>query len=76
MKRFEERLKKELTRPTTKPELLEHYLDVIRRLPEIEKANLVVPQYTASKLLDPEIEGALLDFSKGLTQSLKDRNRD
>lgn len=76
LKRFEERLKKELTRPTTKPERLEHYLDIIRHLPEIEKANLVIPQYTTSKRLDPELEGALLDFSKDLSQSLKDRNGD
>lgn len=70
LKRFEERLKKELTRPTTKPELLERYLDVLRQLPEVEKAELVVPQYVATAGLDPEIESALMDISRDLSRSL------
>ncbi|MFL1466850.1 hypothetical protein [Marinobacter sp. HN1S83] len=76
LNRFEERLKKELTRPTTKPELLERYLDVIRHLPEVEKANLVVPQYISSKRLYPEIESALIDLSKDLSKSLRNKNQD
>ena len=74
--RFEERLKKELTRPTTKPELLEHYLDVLRQLPDVEKAGLVVPQYVATKHLDPDIESILLDLSKDLSKSLGNKSRD
>lgn len=70
---FEERLKKELTRPTTKPELLEYYLDVLRRLPEVERADLVAPQYMPSTRLGAGIESALKDLSKGLSESLKDR---
>ncbi|MGO1232826.1 MAG: hypothetical protein ACTMHG_03795 [Marinobacter sp.] len=73
LKRFEERLKKELTRPTTKPELLEHYLDVMRQLPECEKADLVIPQYFASEQLDPEIEGALRDISSDLSSALRNK---
>lgn len=73
LKRFEERLKKELTRPTTKPELLERYLDVLRQLPEVEKAELVVPQYVGTKHLDPDIESVLTDLSKDLSQFLRDK---
>jgi predicted RNase H-like nuclease (RuvC/YqgF family) len=76
LKRFEERLKKELTRSTTKPELLEHYLDVIRQLPECEKAGLVVPQYIGSKHLDSEIEEALRNISSDLSTSLRNKNPD
>ena len=71
LKRFEERLKKELTRPTTKPELLEHYIDVMRQLPAYEKAGLVIPQYIASEQLDPEIEDALRDISSDLSRTLR-----
>ena len=76
LKRFEERLKKELTRPTTKPELLERYLDVLRRLPVVEKAGLVVTQYVATKHLDPDIESVLMDLSKDLSQSLGNEGHD
>lgn len=76
LKRFEERLKKELTRPTTKPELLERYLDVLRQLPDVEKAGLVVPQYVAPKRMDPDVKAALLDLSKDLSESLRDENHD
>ena len=76
LRRFEERLKKELTRSTTKPELLEHYLDVIRQLPECEKAGLVVPQYIGSKHLDSEIEEALRNISSDLSKSLGNKNPD
>jgi len=76
LKRFEERLKKELTRSTTKPELLEHYLDVIRQLPECEKAGLVVPQYIGSKHLYSEIEEALRNISSDLSTSLRNKNPD
>jgi len=76
LKRFQERLKKELDRSSTKPELLERYLDVIRTLPDVEKANLIVPQYIPSKHLDPDIQSTLLDFSKDLSKSLKDKNQE
>jgi elongation factor P--beta-lysine ligase len=76
LRRFEERLKKELTRSTTKPELLEHYLDVIRQLPECEKAGLVIPQYIDSKHLDSEIEEALRNISSDLSKSLRNKDPD
>jgi len=73
LKRFEERLKKELTRSTTKAELLERYLDVLRQIPEVEKAEVVVPQYVATKHLDPDIESILMDLSKDLSEALKSK---
>jgi len=76
LKRFEERLKKELTRPTTKPELLERYIDVLRQLPDVEKAGIVVPQYVATKHLDPDIESVLRDLSKDLSNSLRNEDYD
>lgn len=76
IRQFEERLKKELTRPTTKPELLEYYLDVLRRLPEIERSELVVPQYLGSKRLSPEMEGILTGISKSISKSFKSNEPD
>ncbi|MBN8239886.1 hypothetical protein JF541_12050 [Marinobacter hydrocarbonoclasticus] len=76
LKRFEERLKKELTRPTTKPELLERYLDVLRQLPDVERSGLVVPQYVATKHLDPDVEAVLKEFSKDLSGSLRHDQKD
>jgi transcriptional regulator with XRE-family HTH domain len=70
--RFEEKLKKALSRPTTKPEQLQHYLDVMRDMTAIEKTDLIVPQYHSSKVLEPELEKAMLEISKELTKKLRD----
>lgn len=75
LKRFEERLKKELTRPTTKPELLERYLDILRQLPQVEKAGLVVPQHIPSRHLDADIEAALTGFSRDLSRALINKSQ-
>lgn len=76
IKRFEERLKKELTRPTTRPEVLKRYIDVLRQLPDVEKAGLVVPQYVTARHLNSDIESVLMDLSKDLSQSLKNEGHD
>lgn len=72
IKRFEEKLKKALNRQTTNPELLQRYLDVMRDMNVIKKADLVVPQYHSSNVLDPELEKAMLEVSKQLTKRLRD----
>lgn len=70
MQRFEESLKKALTRPKTKPELLQYYLDVMRAIPAIQKADLIVPQYVSTNLLDPELEKAMTLVSKKITKEI------
>lgn len=70
--RFEEKLKKALSRPTTNPEQLQRYLDVMRDMNAIKKADLIVPQYHSTNVLDPELEKAMLEVSKQLTKRLRD----
>lgn len=68
MQRFEESLKKVLSRPKTKPELLQYYLDVMRNIPAVQRADLILPQYVSTNLLDPELEKALIQVSKSITK--------
>ncbi|WP_027330545.1 hypothetical protein [Marinimicrobium agarilyticum] len=72
-RQFEERLKKDLFRATTKPGRLQYYLDIMRALPDVEKADLVVPHYNSTKELDPELESALTELSAEITRKLVDR---
>lgn len=71
IRQFEERFKKDLSRSTTQPERLERYLDLMREMPEIEKAGLIVPQYLPTDALDIEVEEALAIVSKELTDTLR-----
>lgn len=70
MRRFEERLKKELSRETTNPERLRCYLEVMRHLPDIHKANLVIPLFHSTKLLNRELENAFIQFSTEASREL------
>lgn len=70
MQRFEESFKKALSRPTTRPDQLQHYLDVMRRITSVDKADLIVPQYQSTNLLDPELEKALIEASKDINKRL------
>lgn len=73
-RQFEERLKKELARDTTRPERLRYYLDIMRTLPDIEKADFVVPVYRSTKVLDPELEKAFIEFSAKVSKKLVQRD--
>lgn len=72
MQRFEETFKKALSRSTTKPEQLQRYLDIMRDITAIKKADLILPQYHSTNVLDPELEKAMLEVSKELTKRLDD----
>ena len=71
IRQFEERFKKDLSRSTTQPERLERYLDLMREMPEVAKAELIIPQYFSTDELDTEIEEALTAVSKELTDTLR-----
>ena len=59
--KFQERLKKELLRPTTKLERLRVYLDVIVNHPEAQKIDLVFNKYSP--------QGSISDsLSKGMSE--------
>lgn len=57
--KFQERLKKELQRPTTKPDRLKAYLDLIVRHPEAEKLDVVLNRYVPQNSIS-------LSISKGM----------
>lgn len=71
MRRFEERFKKELTRPKTDPKRLIQYLDTMRQIPVIEKADVVIPKYYSTNKLDKELEKALSEISKDISSKFK-----
>lgn len=71
IRHFEERFKKDLTRPTTQPNRLLQYLDTMRQIPAIEKADLVIPKYYSTNKLDKELEKAISQISKGISSNFK-----
>lgn len=75
IRRAEERIKKDLSRESTDPERLRHYLEVIRHLPDIQKAGLVIPMYHPSAALRPELENALTELSAEISRKLVDREK-
>ncbi|REL26204.1 hypothetical protein DXX93_06140 [Thalassotalea euphylliae] len=64
IKRYEEKVKKDLSRRTTKPELLMSYLEIISQHNELKKLDLIVPSYCRSGLLSNTIENGMSDISK------------
>jgi len=69
--RFEEKLKKELTRTTTKPQRLSHYLDIISRHSDFEKLDIIVPRYYSSGILSEELEAGILSISRSIYNQTK-----
>lgn len=64
--KFQERLKKELQRPTTKVERLRAYLDVIVRHPEAQKLDVVFNKYIPQCSITPELSQGM----KGISQEI------
>ena len=62
--KFQERLKKELQRPTTKVERLRAYLDVIFRHPETQKLDVVFNKYIPQNSISPVLSKAMGDISQ------------
>ena len=61
--RFEELLKKDLSRPTTKPERLVEYLRILSLQDEFQKSGMVLPIYTKSGILSETMEEGMKDIS-------------
>lgn len=70
IKRLEERLKKELSRLSTKPERLEEYLQIISRHREFEKLDLVLPIFIKSKYINDNVRSGMETISKTITMGL------
>ncbi|MFI3245492.1 MAG: hypothetical protein R3Y10_03230 [Ferrimonas sp.] len=74
IRRFEEKVKKALVRPTTKPELLLGYLEVISQHCEFKSLDIVVPVYQKSGVLSERMEKGILSISKLATKLLCDES--
>jgi len=61
--RFQEKLKKELQRPTTKPNRLKVYLDVMVRHPEAQKLDVVMNRYIAQESISSSLGNGMKDIS-------------
>lgn len=62
--RFQEKLKKELQRPTTKADRLQVYLDVIVRHPEAQKLDVVFNRYIPQNSISSTLSKAMGDISQ------------
>ena len=69
--RFEESLKKSLTRETTKPELLQRYLNIISQHRDFKKLKTIVPQYHQSGTLSKGMEIGMKNISKLISNMTK-----
>ena len=71
IRRYEEKVKKDLSRKTTKPELLIKYLEIISQHNEFKNLNVVIPCYVKSGSLSDEIESGMLSISKEINDLIR-----
>ena len=69
--KLEERLKKELTRATTKPVRLLEYLAIISKHNEFKNLDIVMPIFIESELLSLTLKSGLKSISKKLTINIE-----
>lgn len=67
LRREEEKIKKSLSRPTTKVELLEAYLNFIRCHKDFSVTDNVIPTYQSSGVLSEYLESEMKEISKSLS---------
>jgi hypothetical protein len=65
--RYEEKAKKDLSRNTTKPEILQSYLNLISQHNEFKGLDIIIPPYTKSGALSDEMERGMQRISKLIT---------
>ena len=70
IQRFEEKLKKDLSRPSVKSETLSRYLRILNQNEEVKRLDIIIPHYIASQDLDEEVKEGLKDISAKIDKSL------
>jgi len=70
IKNFKERLKKELSRSTTKEEKLKNYMDIISQQRKYEKIDTVFNKYKPTQVLSSSLRGGISKVSKELDNKL------
>ncbi len=76
MHKLEEKLKKELSRNTTKPERLIQYLEVISRHNEFKNLNLVIPTYIESTRFSASFKSSMSTISKNISADIENADSD
>lgn len=74
IKSAEERLKKQLQRPTTPEKKLEEIINTIPQLDLFRKTKRVSPRYIASDELSAEFKNAMKKLSEDLTDEIEERD--
>ena len=64
IRRYEEKVKKHLSRSSTDPELLQCYLDVISQHSEFKNLDIIIPQYRSGPILSETMEEGMKNISK------------
>lgn len=72
--KFQERLKKELVRPTTKIERLRVYLDLIIAHPEAKKVDRVFNKYIPQEAISASLRKGMIDISQSIDQEYDRRH--
>lgn len=67
--KFQEKIKKEFQRPTTKAERLRTYLDVIIRHPDAKKIDIVFNKYTPQNSISSSLSKAMGDISQEIDKA-------
>lgn len=62
--RYEEKVKKDLIRKSTSPEVLQSYLDIIVRHDEFQKLDIMIPTYHRTGVLSDPMENGMKNISK------------
>ncbi|CAM3474293.1 hypothetical protein [Parendozoicomonas haliclonae] len=70
MGRYEERVKKDLQRPTTSPQRLNEYLRVIHQHNEYQNLCQFVPAYFSTGALSEALEAEMRDISREIGEEL------
>jgi hypothetical protein len=68
IKRFYEKLKGQLKRETTNPELLANYLKILSEHPEVQKHKLILPIYPKNNCLSDKFVAKMSQLSKEITK--------
>jgi len=70
IKKFEENIKKDLSRKTIAPQKLKGYLKIISRHHEFKKLDIIIPIYQKSNLLSEDLQKGMLNISKAINKDL------
>lgn len=68
--RFEESLKKDLSRESTKPERLMEYIKIISRHDEFKRLDIIVPIYISTETLSPLMKDEMKRISSCINMLL------